>query len=240
MQNAEMQMNERLREARIKAGFKSAADFARRIGVPYGTYSGHENGNRGIKNEDASLYAKKLKIPLSWLMFGFENEVLDQGVAYKVGEAGINPDGSLTIFDLAVLDFKIPKMEWLDSDIGAYLEVKGKYLGGFIDNGSVIFCEPDPEPPSDYHMGKLCVCFVKRRAYIKYIFSSSEPGLYDLDAPNALVEKAVPVDFVAPILIVLTPAMVKSIRDTMDGYLAAWKHDERTRPASEPIRFLPY
>jgi len=39
---------DRLRSARLKAGFETAKEAAEAMGVPASTYIGHENGNRGF------------------------------------------------------------------------------------------------------------------------------------------------------------------------------------------------
>lgn len=65
-----MERHERLKWARERRGFKSAAEAARFLSVPYGTYSGHENNLRGIKDSDLERYAKTFKVPLPWLAFG--------------------------------------------------------------------------------------------------------------------------------------------------------------------------
>ena len=62
--------NERLREARVKAGFESAVDAADALGVPRSTYIGHENGHRGFPKGRAPDYARKFKTTPEWLLFG--------------------------------------------------------------------------------------------------------------------------------------------------------------------------
>ena len=60
----------RLKQSRIKAGFKTAASASAYLGIPYGTYSGHENGSRGIRDDELQQYAKTFKVSLYWLAFG--------------------------------------------------------------------------------------------------------------------------------------------------------------------------
>jgi len=75
----------RLKQSRIKAGFKTAASAAIYLGIPYGTYSGHENGSRGIRDDELKHYAKTFKVPLYWLAFG------EQAMRAKlklIGQAG--------------------------------------------------------------------------------------------------------------------------------------------------------
>lgn len=64
------EINERLIEARTKAGFETATLAAEALGVPYQTYATHENGNGGLPAKPAIKYAKKFKVSLDWLLTG--------------------------------------------------------------------------------------------------------------------------------------------------------------------------
>lgn len=61
---------DRLKEARIAAGFATAADAARAIGVKTPTYSRHENGSRGITPDAARLYGRAFKVGPEWILYG--------------------------------------------------------------------------------------------------------------------------------------------------------------------------
>lgn len=63
-------MASRLMQAREEAGFASAADAARALGVPYPTYAGHENGSSGFRAKTAEIYARKYRVSLNWLLTG--------------------------------------------------------------------------------------------------------------------------------------------------------------------------
>lgn len=65
-----MGIAERLKAAREKFGFETAADAARALGVKVYTYSQHENGTRGFKRDSAEKYARKFKVPVEWLLYG--------------------------------------------------------------------------------------------------------------------------------------------------------------------------
>ena len=60
---------ERLRQARIAAGYESAADAAKALEVPYPTYAGHENGNRGFGG-NIDKYARRFVVRGEWLRTG--------------------------------------------------------------------------------------------------------------------------------------------------------------------------
>lgn len=61
---------ERLRKARIVAGFASMRAASDANGWPTGTYSGHESGTRRILDDDLEEYAKGFRCPLEWLRSG--------------------------------------------------------------------------------------------------------------------------------------------------------------------------
>ena len=61
---------ERLRQARMAAGFTSAKDAARALNEPDSTYTQHENAKRGFGTEKATRYAMFFKSNLDWLMTG--------------------------------------------------------------------------------------------------------------------------------------------------------------------------
>lgn len=70
MQNAFMSTSgERLRQARAAAKYGSAADAARAMNIPYGTYAGHENGNRGFGG-NLDRYAQFFGVRGEWLRTG--------------------------------------------------------------------------------------------------------------------------------------------------------------------------
>lgn len=85
-----MELGDRLKTAREKRGYDSAADAARALGVKYGTYSGHENNSRGIKIDDLLRYAKFFRVSPAWLAFGPGYE--DSDLLFEAGIAGDRDD----------------------------------------------------------------------------------------------------------------------------------------------------
>jgi transcriptional regulator with XRE-family HTH domain len=61
---------ERLRIARLRAGFTTGKEAAEALGIPVATYLGHENGSRGITPKKAELYARRFKVREGWLLWG--------------------------------------------------------------------------------------------------------------------------------------------------------------------------
>lgn len=61
---------DRLKVARLRAGFQTAKEAAESLGFPVSTYIGHENGSRGYSVKRASTYARRFKVSEQWLLYG--------------------------------------------------------------------------------------------------------------------------------------------------------------------------
>lgn len=65
-----MGKHDRLRASRIDAGFTSAAEAAKALGVKVPTFTSHENGTRDFTDSDAEHYARRFGVNVEWLVFG--------------------------------------------------------------------------------------------------------------------------------------------------------------------------
>jgi SOS-response transcriptional repressor LexA len=61
---------DRLKELRIKAGYKTAADFARAHQITVVTYRAQENGTNGVPRDSAIEYARMFGTSVEWLLTG--------------------------------------------------------------------------------------------------------------------------------------------------------------------------
>lgn len=61
---------ERLRAARVKAGYETAKSAAEAMGVTVSTYIQHESGVRGFPASRAARYARFLRVAPEWLLYG--------------------------------------------------------------------------------------------------------------------------------------------------------------------------
>lgn len=88
-----MTPGDRLRAARLAAGYKSVAKAALALGLPESSYRAHENGQNSFTAEQAAAYAKTFGVTVAHLAFG-ESEVskLDRLVAVLVKNGTISPD----------------------------------------------------------------------------------------------------------------------------------------------------
>lgn len=88
MDESQIAMANRLRQAREAAGWADGTTAARAIGVAPPTYLGHENGSRGYRDK-ASRYADFFKVNLEWLLTG-------RGVMKRAtGPAGVTEEADM-------------------------------------------------------------------------------------------------------------------------------------------------
>ncbi|SDQ27464.1 hypothetical protein [Pseudovibrio sp. Tun.PSC04-5.I4] len=74
-----MKPNERLRQARFNAGFKTATAAAKSLGVNNSTYASHENGSRAFHHKEAAHYARRFRATPQFLLYGEGTDSADQG-----------------------------------------------------------------------------------------------------------------------------------------------------------------
>ncbi len=74
VRNKKFNMNERLRNARIAAGFASATDAIDYCKWKGSTYRAHENGQNNFNVEYATRYGKAYGVSASWLLLGESSE----------------------------------------------------------------------------------------------------------------------------------------------------------------------
>ena len=79
-------IGERLKEARLNAGYSSAAKAAARVGQSESTFRAHENGQNLYNHVHAQTYAAAFGVSAEWLLFGGS---LDYK-AWKAGRSGDN------------------------------------------------------------------------------------------------------------------------------------------------------
>lgn len=203
----------RLKQARIDAGYDSVKDAAEALGVGYPTYAGHENGSRGIKNDAAKRYARKFKVSTSWLLFGDDSSQTSTDAPIGIPNLDIHAglgNGGLGYVEVDPETMR-PKPEyttgdWIfPSDVGARIGVlKGKYafpvegdsMSPTIEGGSIVFVDTQrafPSPPGlfvvDTGDGRLVkrVELVPRSENIRIISDNEKYGSYEFHREDVQV-----------------------------------------------------
>ena len=69
------EMGERLKKARLNAGYSNVNDFCIQYDIPLTIYEQHENGVRAIKVSNAQHYCHLFNISLNWLLLGSKDKI---------------------------------------------------------------------------------------------------------------------------------------------------------------------
>lgn len=83
-------MNERLKKARLDAGFKTASAAIDKLNWNSSTYRAHENGQNNFKVDHAKLYAEAYGVSPSWLMIGDEKKIRQKILPKQLRKKSIN------------------------------------------------------------------------------------------------------------------------------------------------------
>lgn len=139
-----MTPNQRLREARKKAGFASAVEAADALGIKRSTYIGHENGHRGFPATRAPAYARKFKVSPEWLLYGTGGEATEVDGAVPVHQIPVLGDVPAGNWREAVKSSRQTMMA-PEPEIppAAYaLRVRGDSMDHIVDDGAWIVIDP--------------------------------------------------------------------------------------------------
>lgn len=180
--------HDRLRQARIAAGFTSAADAARRFGFTYNTYKSNENGAAPFSFDQAQDYAKAFKVSAEWLYAGTGSMATGAFVPI-IGRVGADPAG------LIIRTVGQPANDWAPVPTGGTsnsvaVEVDGHSMRGFADDGSLIYFDDQRTPPTEDMIGEVVVVQIAGRGdesddedvLVKRLQRGSKPGLFDLES----------------------------------------------------------
>ncbi|WP_081158278.1 S24 family peptidase [Ensifer aridi] len=119
---------ERLRQARIRAGYQFASDAANALGMVASTYRAHENGQNEFEHSEAEVYGRKFNVDPYWLLSGKERQMAGEGAA-PPGITDAGPPNGTIVDNLIGQGKKIP----------VFGQAVGGVDGEFIMNGDVLY-----------------------------------------------------------------------------------------------------
>lgn len=193
-----MDINQRLRAAREAAGYKSAAEAARAVGVPYPTYAGHENGAKGaFRREEAARYARTFKVSPEWLLFG-KGPMHRSGQTPILGYVGAGAevypiDDHAQGAALDTVDTAMP-----EDAVAVVIRGESQYP---LQDGWVVVYSKRYEGVSDDCLGRLCVAKVHDGpTLLKTVSKGRTARTFDLESWNAPRREGVRLDWAAPVL----------------------------------------
>lgn len=188
--------SERLKWARQKAGYASAAGAARAIGVSVPSYNHHENGTRGFKQDRAARYAKFFKVDLSWLLTGqgqpnrrFSVPVLGYvGAGAEVISHDDHGSGELDRVELPMAKAEV-----------AALVVRGDSMWPAYADNDLIFYDREPLSPRECIGRESVIRLSDGRTFVKVLTKGSQPGRFTLISYNAPPLVDLEVDWAVPV-----------------------------------------
>lgn len=209
--------HDRLRQARISAGFRTQAEAVRRYGWNANTYKSNENGNAPFGYEQAKSYAKAYRVKPAWLYDG-SGSMRDNDGAPIIGRVGADPEGRVLRLTGQASNDLAPLPTGGTSDSVA-LEVDGHSMRGFADDGALVYFENQHTPPTDDMIGEIVVVQVARGddptddedVLVKRLQRGSEAGLYDLESIVGPVLKDVAIRWAAEITQIIPPRQARRL-----------------------------
>lgn len=177
-------INDRLRLARRRAGFASAAAAARKLGMKSSTYASHENGQTPPPPKAVRRYAKVFKASAAWILTG-EGTAEARNLVPLVGRIGAGgdidpefeqvPEGGFEDLDLAI-------------NIGVEaiaFEVTGASMRPRYDPGVIVVCSREGRDPEAFIGSEVAVRTADNKRFLKTLRPGRRRGLYTLESFNA-------------------------------------------------------
>lgn len=188
----------RLKKIRAQAGFATATDAARAIGMPPPTYLGHENGTTALRRGAAIRYAAFFGVSLDWLLTGKGTS----GRAAKIPViCYIGAGAELHPIDDHPRGEGIEKVEPPQgvTDCVAAI-IRGSSMHPLRD-GWLIFWAKDQDGVPDEAVGQLCVVQVHNGpTMVKEVRKGTKKGHYHLVSWSAPIREDVRLDWASRII----------------------------------------
>lgn len=202
----EEEPHQRLRAARRKLGFPTAAAAARAFGWNETTYRAHESGGRGIRPNEAKKYARAYHMSAETLVFNGTRSPGTPPVVQRVRVplVGYVGAGAETYFTEPGGELDEVDLPALASERTVAVEIRGTSLGRFFDRW-LVFYDDVRRPLSPDLIGRLCVLGASDgRTLVKVPQRAKSRGLFHLlsqDEPpilDAAIDWAARVKLIAP------------------------------------------
>lgn len=128
-----LSMSQRLKSARLRAGYNSASIAIKKHGFASSKYRAHENGQNKFSVKDAEIYAACFNVSASWLLIGDREEKINDGSIYARAITNDNAihESSMAIYLLAQLLVEDPQNIKLLQKIKSYIDTS---LNSLIQN----------------------------------------------------------------------------------------------------------
>lgn len=192
--------SDRLKRARADAGFENASAAARAFGWNEVTYRAHEGGGRGLRPDVAARYARALRVPADWLLYGPSRKRRDAeddpATVPLVGYVGAGAQAHFADAQGPLDEVPAPEGR---TDHTKAVEIRGDSLGPFFDRW-IVYYDDVRRPVTADLIGPLCVVGLPDgRVLLKKIQRSRSRGLFHLTSQFDPPILDVPVEWAAKV-----------------------------------------
>lgn len=209
--------HDRLRAARIAAGFLTQAEAIRRHAWNSNTYKSNENGNASFSFEQARVYAKAYKVRAEWL-YSNVGAMREQADVPIIGRVGADPTGRILRLHGQAANDSAPMPTGGTSDSVA-LEVDGHSMRGFADDGALVYFEDQRTPPTEDMIGEIVVVQIAgdgddvddEDVVIKRLQRGRSDDLYDLESIVGPPMRDVRIRWAAEITQIIPPRQARRL-----------------------------
>jgi phage repressor protein C with HTH and peptisase S24 domain len=180
----------RLRQARLAAGFDTAAAAAEAHGWNRNTYASNENGNAPYSWRRSREYAAAFGVRPEWL-YDAQGPALGTGAdsgpgqprpAPIIGRVGADPGGEVLLAGGQAPPEFAPLPPG-GTERAVALRVTGHSMRGLADDGALIYFEDQRTPPSPDMLGQVVVVELDTgEVLVKRLLRGGAPGRFDLES----------------------------------------------------------
>jgi transcriptional regulator with XRE-family HTH domain len=205
--------SDRLRQARLDAGYETAAAAAEAFGWNRNTYASNENGNAPFSYRKAKDYAAAFGVSAEWL-YDAAGPVRASALAGYVpilGRVGANPEG-VVLFATGQDAGDLAPIPPGGTEKAAALWVVGHSMRGLADDGALIYFEDQRTPPTPDMLGHVVVVEIDTdEVLVKRLLRGSRAGLYDLESVAGPTRQDARLRWAAHITAIIPPFQARRI-----------------------------
>ena len=205
--------SDRLRQARLDAGYETAAAAAEAFGWNRNTYASNENGNAPFSYRKAKDYAAAFGVSTEWL-YDAAGPVRASALAGYVpilGRVGANPEG-VVLFATGQDAGDLAPIPPGGTDKAAALRVVGHSMRGLADDGALIYFEDQRTPPTPDMLGHVVVVEIDTdEVLVKRLLRGSRSGLFDLESVAGPTRQDARLRWAAHITAIIPPFQARRI-----------------------------
>lgn len=211
------QRAQRLKEARVNRGYRTAAQAARAHLWNVNSYSSNENGNAPYSFVKAKKYGDAFGVRAEWLYDGappisdIELREAREVFVPVIGRVGADSSGAV-LFATGQDTGDLVPLPPGGTHKAVALQVCGHSMCGLADDGGLIYFEDQRTHPSEDMLGEVVVVETEAdEVLVKRLLRGSRRGFYDLESIAGPTRKDCKLRWAAHITAIIPPHQARRI-----------------------------